>query len=143
MRKAQEGDTVKVHYTGTLEGGEVFDSSREREPIEFTIGSKGLIAGFASAVVGMAVGDTTSVDIPPEEAYGEPRDELVIKVGRAEFPEDITPEAGLGITIKHPKAGAVDTVITEVHDEFVIMDANPPLAGKTLNFEIEMIEISG
>ena len=141
MGKAKKGDTVKVHYTGTFGDGTVFDSSREREPLEFKLGEKMLIPGFEAAVEGMEEGDTQSVSISPENAYGERSNELVMVVGREEFPENIDPEVGLALTAQHPEAGVIETVITEVTDEKVTIDANHPLAGQELTFEIELLEI--
>jgi peptidylprolyl isomerase len=141
MGKAKKGDTVKVHYTGTLGDGTVFDSSREREPLEFKLGEKMLIPGFEAAVEGMEKGNTRTVSISPEDAYGERSDELVMVIGREEFPENIDPKVGLALTARHPEAGVIETVITEVTDEKVTIDANHPLAGQELTFEIELVEI--
>lgn len=141
MAKAKMGDTVKVHYTGKLGDGTVFDSSRERGPLEFTIGKKMLIPGFEAAVEGMEEGDTQSVSISPGEAYGERMDELVMVVQRSEFPENIDPQVGLALTVRHPEAGVIETRITEVTDDDVTIDANHPLAGQELTFEIELVEI--
>ncbi|MCK4911501.1 MAG: peptidylprolyl isomerase [Thermodesulfovibrionales bacterium] len=142
MKKAGEGDTVKVHYTGKLDDGTVFDSSVGREPLEFTMGAGMMISGFERAVEGMAVGETTSVNILPEDAYGVRRDDMVVRVGRKDFPENITPEVGVAVTMQHPESGQFDAMISEVTEEAVMLDANHPLAGKSLNFDIEVLEIS-
>lgn len=142
MKKASEGDKIKVHYTGKLDDGTVFDSSVGREPLEFTIGEGMMIPGFEKAVEGMAVGETTNVNILPEDAYGARRDDMVVRVGRKDFPKNITPEVGVGVTMRHPESGEFDAMVCEVTDEAIILDANHPLAGKALNFDIEVLEIS-
>ena len=139
--KAKQGDSVKVHYTGKLDDGTVFDSSRDREPLEFTLGEKAVIPGFESAVEGMAVGETATVNIPPAEAYGERRDDMVVKIPRENFPENIDAEVGVMVTMNHPEAGQFDASIAGISDSEIILDANHPLAGKALNFEIELVEI--
>lgn len=142
MSKVKEGDKVKVHYTGTLEDGTVFDSSREREPIEFTLGDGQLIPGFEKAVIGMSEGDSTKVDIPSEEAYGERRDDLEIEVAKTELPDEVEPQVGVQLQVKQNDSGrAIPVRITKVSDEQVTLDANHPLAGKDLTFEIELVEI--
>ena len=105
MSKVKEGDKVKVHYTGTLKDGTVFDSSREREPLEFTLGEGQLIPGFEKAVLGMTAGDTTSVDIPSDEAYGERRDDLEIEVAKEELPDDVDAEVGVQLQVKQNDTG--------------------------------------
>jgi len=139
----KEGDTVKVHYTGTIADGTVFDSSREREPLEVTLGEGKLIPGFEKAVVGMNVGDTSKVTIPSEEAYGEKREDMVIDVDRGQIPPDIKPEVGQQLQIQQKDGGAIPVVITEITDETVQLDANHPLAGQELTFEIEVVEVVG
>jgi len=143
LSKVKEGDKVKVHYTGTLDDGTVFDSSREREPIEFTLGEGQLIPGFEKAVIGMEKGESTKVDIPTEEAYGERRDDLEIEVAKTELPDEIEPEIGVQLQVKQNDSGrAIPVRITQVSDEKVTLDANHPLAGKDLTFEIELVEIT-
>ncbi len=143
MSKVKQGDTVKVHYTGTLSDGSVFDSSRERDkPLEFTLGEGQLIPGFEKAVEGMSVGDSTSVDIPSDEAYGERRDDLEMEVSKNELPDNIDPEVGMQLQMQQQQNGqAIPVQITEVGDETVTLDANHPLAGKDLTFEIEVVEV--
>ncbi len=143
MATIKEGDTVKVHYTGTIADGTVFDSSREREPLEVTLGEGKLIPGFEKAVVGMNVGDTSKVTIPSEEAYGEKREDMVIDVDRGQIPPDIKPEVGQQLQIQQKDGGAIPVVITEITDETVQLDANHPLAGQELTFEIEVVEVVG
>ncbi|MBP3191320.1 FKBP-type peptidyl-prolyl cis-trans isomerase [Natronogracilivirga saccharolytica] len=141
MATIKEGDTVKVHYTGKVSDGTVFDSSKEREPLEFTVGEGKLIPGFEKAVVGMNPGDTTTVSIPTEEAYGEKRDDMVVDVERNQIPDDIDPEVGQQLQIQQKDGGAIPVVITNVTDDTVKLDANHPLAGQELTFEIEVVEV--
>ena len=141
MKSAGSGNTVKVHYTGTLEDENVFDSSRERDPLEFIIGDGQMIPGFENAVTGMSVGDTKTVKIPANEAYGVHREELVVKIDRAQFPDNIVPIAGLQLSLKSPDGKIVNAVITSVEGDSVSLDANHPLAGKDLTFDIELMEI--
>jgi len=139
----KEGDTVKVHYTGTIADGTVFDTSKEREPLEFTLGEGKLIPGFEKAVIGMEVGDTSKVTIPSGEAYGEKREDMVIDVERGQIPPDIKPEVGQQLQIQQKDGGAIPVVITDVSDASVQLDANHPLAGQDLTFEIEVVEVVG
>ena len=142
MSQAKQGDTVKVHYTGKLKDGSVFDSSREREPLEFTLGEGQLIPGFEDAVEGMEEGADTTVDIPVDKAYGQPQDELTMEVPKTELPEDIEPEVGMQLQVQQQQDGrAIPVKITEVKDETITLDANHPLAGKDLVFDIELVEI--
>lgn len=143
MSQVKDGDTVKVHYTGTLEDGTVFDTSREREPLEFTLGNGQLIPGFEKAVLGMAEGDTTEVSIESDNAYGERRDDLELEVSKTDLPEEIDPEVGMQLQMQQEEGRAIPVQITNVEEEIVTLDANHPLAGKDLNFEIELVEING
>ena len=140
-KKAAVGDKVKVHYTGTLEDGTVFDSSVGQEPLEVVIGKTGLIKGFSDALIGMKVGDVKNISIPPEEAYGPYRPEMVMVAPRDQVPEDVTLEVGRQLQFDRPGGGIAIATITELTDSTVTIDGNHPLAGKTLNFEIEMVEI--
>lgn len=139
--QAQTGDTVRVHYTGRLDDGSVFDSSRDREPLEFTLGEGQVIAGFDSAVTGMSPGQTETVTIPADEAYGEKREDLVFAVPREQLPPEITPEVGMQLQMQQGQQVAVVT-ITRVEPSQVTIDANHPLAGKDLTFDLELVEIS-
>ena len=141
MKSAESGSAVRVHYTGTLDDGNVFDSSRERDPLEFTIGSGQLIKCFEDTVLGMTAGDVRTVKIQAAEAYGDRRDELVITINKQQFPENISPAEGLQLDLKSPDGSVLNAIITTVEEESVILDANHPLAGKDLNFDIELIEI--
>lgn len=141
MAKVAPGDTVKVHYTGKLEDDTVFDSSVNKEPIEFTLGQRQLIPGFEQAVIGMEPGDQKSVNIPMDEAYGPHRDDMILEVKNEEFPEHITPEVGLQLQLSQPNGQTIDVIITNMENEMVTLDANHPLAGKNLIFDIELVEI--
>jgi peptidylprolyl isomerase len=138
MRQAGKGDTVKVHYTGALKDGTVFDSSRDREAMQVTLGSGTLIGDFEDALVGMAVGDTKKVEVPSANAYGPRREELVIRVESSEFPPHLAPREGLSLNLKGPEDQVIQAVITEVSGDSVTIDANHPLAGEDLTFDIEL-----
>lgn len=140
MSKVKEGDTVKVHYTGTLKNGEVFDSSKDKEPLEFTLGEGQLIPGFEKAVIGMAIGDSASIEIPSDEAYGEEREDLIINVPKDQLPEDITPQVGMQLQVNQGNGQPIPVRIKEVGEAELTLDANHPLAGKDLSFEIELVE---
>jgi len=139
--KAKSGDTVKVHYTGRLEDGTVFDSSHGREPLEFTVGEGQVIEGFEKAVVGMDVNESKTVDIPAGEAYGEYRDELLLEVDRGQFPSHIEPRIGQDLQIQEPGGVVFPVTVTRVTEGTVTLDANHPLAGKPLSFEIELVGV--
>jgi peptidylprolyl isomerase len=140
MTEAREGDTVRVHYTGTLANGSVFDSSRGREPLEFTLGEGRVIAGFDEAVTGMTPGEERQVTIPADEAYGSHREELVITISRDQFPEGMEPAVGLQLQLGQGGQRLVAR-ITSVAADAVTLDANHPLAGEDLTFDLELIEI--
>lgn len=141
MAEAKFGDTVKVHYTGRFDTGEVFDSSENHDPLTFTIGQGHVIPGFENAVVGMNTGETKTEKIPAEDAYGVYSNELVLTVNKSNFPKEISPEVGQQLEVKNPNGEAFPVVITEVHEETVTLDANHPLAGKDLIFEIELVDV--
>ncbi|HEX6924892.1 MAG TPA: peptidylprolyl isomerase [Longimicrobiaceae bacterium] len=140
MDRAQPGDTVRVHYTGSLEDGSVFDSSRGRDPLEFTVGSGRVISGFDQAVTGMAEGEERTVTIPAAEAYGDHRDDLVFSVPREQFPPGMEPAVGLEVQLTQGGQRAIAR-ISEVTDDAVTLDANHPLAGKDLTFDLELVEL--
>jgi peptidylprolyl isomerase len=137
---AKQGDTVQVHYTGTLTDGTVFDSSTGRDPLEFTIGEEQVIPGFESAVVGLGIGDRKEVAIGPEDAYGPRHPDRVFVVSRSQLPDEIEPRPGMMLQGRMPD-GSVDLVVTNVSDEGVTLDANHPLAGKELHFAVELVAI--
>lgn len=141
MSKVKNGDTVKVHYTGKLEDGSIFDSSQQRDPLEITLGEGKLIPGFEKAVVGLAVGDTTTATIESAEAYGERREDLELSIERNQLPEEIEPEVGMQLQLNQPNGQPVPVQITNIEDENITIDANHPLAGKDLTFDIELVEI--
>ncbi len=140
MERASTGDTVRVHYTGTLADGSVFDSSRGREPLEFTLGEGRVIAGFDSAGSGMSPGEERQVIIPAEEAYGSHRPELVFTVPRDQFPDGMEPAVGLEVQLTQGGQQAIAR-ISEVADGSVTLDANHPLAGRELTFDLQLVEI--
>ncbi len=140
MGQAQNGDTVRVHYTGTLDDGTVFDSSKGREPIEFTVGSGQVIAGFEEAVSGMGVGEAKTVTIPAAQAYGERREELLLQVERSQFPADVEPQVGQQFQMSQGEQNFVVNV-AEVAGDRITLDANHPLAGRDLTFELELVDV--
>lgn len=141
MTTAAQGDTVKVHYTGKLDDGTVFDSSAGREPLEFTIGGHAVIPGFEAAVEGLAVGEKKTVVIGPEDAYGPRHEGKIVSVDRSRLPDGLTPQPGMVLQAPGPE-GTLHFTITEVSGDLVTLDANHPLAGQQLTFEIEVAEIS-
>ena len=140
MSKAKHGDTVRVHYTGTLEDGQEFDSSRGLDPLTFTIGAGAVIQGFDDAVTGMSEGDEKRVTILAEKAYGPHRDELTLRLPRAELPPDLELEEGAQLRMEQGDQSVVVTV-RALDDETVTLDANHPLAGEALTFDLHLVEI--
>jgi len=140
MRQAKKGDKVSVHYTGTLKDGSPFDSSEGRDPLQFTLGAGQVVPGFDAAVTGMTKGETKKVTIPAAEAYGAPRAELLLKVPRAQVPPGMDPRVGQRLQVGRGQ-DAIPVVVREVDDETVTLDANHPLAGEDLTFELELVEI--
>jgi FKBP-type peptidyl-prolyl cis-trans isomerase 2 len=141
MEQAKQGDTVKVHYKGTLEDGTVFDSSLERDPLVFTLGAGRVISGFDEAVRGMHEGESKAARVPAEKAYGQHRDDMVLDVSREDIPADIELQPGQQLQLQQENAQPVPVMVTDVSDEAVTLDANHPLAGKNLMFELELLEI--
>jgi peptidylprolyl isomerase len=141
MVQAKSGDTVKIHYTGKLNDGTVFDSSVNREPLEFTLARGQVIPGFEQAVLGMTPGESKTQTIPMTQAYGPYREEMVIQVNREQLPPDLAPEVGQQLQVQQPDGQAVPVFITEVTDSQVTLDANHPLAGEDLIFDIQLVEI--
>ena len=142
MDKAKQGNCVKVHYRGSLDSGEVFDTSQDREPLEFTIGEGRVIAGFEDAVIGMIPGEEKSVRIPSAEAYGPRREEMVAVFNSGQFPEDLAPAVGQILQLKRDDGMLIQVMVTDVTGDQVTLDANHPLAGKDLTFDLKLIEIT-
>ncbi len=141
MPQAQSGDTVSVHYSGRLSDGTVFDSSEGREPLTFVVGSGQVIPGFDQGVVGMSPGDTRTIDIPAHQAYGAYQDGLSVQVDRSQFPDGVTPEVGQQFEVGQLDGSSVIVTVTEVSPTSVTLDANHPLAGEDLTFDIELIDV--
>jgi len=141
MSKAKNGDTVKVHYTGTLEDGTQFDSSLKREPLEFTIGGKQVIPGFENAVIGLEEGEKTTIKIPPAEGYGEYDEKLRFVFDKSQFPEDLELKPGLRLNMQGEGDKVAVFTVVDILDDQVILDGNHPLVGRTLVFDLELIEI--
>jgi len=140
MAQAKEGDTVKVHYTGKLDDGTVFDSSREREPLEFVIGNKQIIPGFENGIIGMDIGESKTIVIPPEEAYGPRHPGWPRTVKKEQLPEGLTPQVGGILQVQQPDGGVIQVVIANVGEDEITLD-NHPLAGQALHFDVELVEV--
>jgi len=141
VRAVKEGDVASVHYTGSLDSGEVFDSSKDREPLEFVAGSGQLIKGFDSAVMGMKVGDKKKINLEPKDAYGDRDERRIQGVPRNMLPKAPEPEPGMMLVMRTPTGQALPAKIEKVEKDVVTIDFNHPLAGKKLNFEIEIVDI--
>ena len=142
MATVKSGDTVKVHYTGKFDTGEVFDTSEGSEPLSFTVGAGQVIPGFDEALLGMQTGEVKDIVVPPEQAYGERIEELVQTISREQFQlGDVEPELGMAIEMQTPQ-GNIPLVITELNDTDVTLDANHPLAGESLHFVLTLVEIA-
>ncbi|MCU7812607.1 MAG: peptidylprolyl isomerase [Candidatus Thiodiazotropha sp. (ex Notomyrtea botanica)] len=141
MRQVQEGDTVRIHYTGTLDNGTQFDTSAGQDPIEFTLGKKDVIPGFEDGVKGMQVGDQKKIHIPAEEAYGERNDSLVEQVPLQNFPDDLELQIGMQLQAQSPNGENFNVIVTALNEEAATIDGNHPLAGEALNFDLELVEI--
>lgn len=142
MQQVKNGDTVRVHYHGTLTDGSTFDSSEGREPLEFIVGEGQVIKGFDDAMVDMKVGDKKTVNIPVADAYGERRDDMMMQYPKTEFPDDMTPEPGMQLHMSDNSGNVFPVLIAEVLEDVVLLDANHPLAGQDLTFEIELVSIA-
>ncbi len=141
MSHAKSGDTVKIHYTGTLDDGTQFDSSAGRDPLEFEVGSGQVISGFDKAVEGMAVGDSKNVRLEPDEAYGPRHEQLVQEVDRSMLPDDLDPREGMALQSSSPDGQVMQFMVTAVSEQSITVDANHPLAGQALSFDIELVDI--
>ena len=141
MTQVKSGDTVRIHYTGTLAGGETFDSSEGRDPLEFTVGSGQIIPGLDAALPGMSVGDTKKVEVPADQAYGQPDPNARQAVPRSDIPDHIPLDPGTQLQMQTPQGQVVPVTVVEATDEQVMLDANHPLAGQDLTFAIELVSI--
>ncbi|HZF64048.1 MAG TPA: peptidylprolyl isomerase [Chitinophagaceae bacterium] len=141
MQQVKDGDKVRVHYNGKLRTGETFDSSQGRDPLEFTVGSGQVIKGFDEGVKGMQIGDKRIVEIAVEDAYGEKEESRVVEFPKAQFPGDMNPEVGMQLMMSDGQGHSIPVTIVEVKEENVVLDANHPLAGEDLIFDIELVEI--
>jgi len=141
MAHAKNGDLVKVHYTGKLEDGTIFDSSVDREPLEFTLGRGDVISGFEETVIGMQPDESKSATLPPEKAYGPHHPEMMVTVEKDRFPEDLQPEVGQQLQMRQEEGRTIVVAVTDVSESSVTLDANHPLAGKDLTFDIHLVEI--
>ena len=142
MNKVKKGDHVKVHYTGKLTSGEQFDSSKGKQPLAFTVGAGQMIKGFDEAIPGMEVGEKKTINIAPENAYGEKNIEAIIEFPKSNIPEDMKLEPGMKLQLQNEQGHPIPVVVTEVKEDVVVLDANHELAGKELVFDIELVEIS-
>lgn len=143
MQQVKKGDTVKVHYHGKLNDGTTFDSSQGREPLEFEVGGGMVIPGFDKGVTGMSVGEKRTITIPADEAYGDKHEEMIMEFPKDRFPGDMVPEPGMQLNMSNGTGQNFPVVIVEVKEDVVILDANHPLAGEELIFDLELVEIKG
>jgi FKBP-type peptidyl-prolyl cis-trans isomerase 2 len=141
MTEAKQGDTVRVHYTGRLQDGTVFDSSQDREPLEFTIGENKVIPGFEQAVIGMDTGESKTAELEADQAYGQHSEQMVLEIDRDQVPEDVDLEIGGRLQLRRQDGGTAIVTVTNITDSNVTLDGNHPLAGKDLTFDIELVEI--
>lgn len=141
MQQVKKGDVVKVHYTGKLTNGEQFDSSTGREPLEFIVGAGQMIKGFDKAMPGMSVGQKKTVNIPPDEGYGEKIEEAIIEFPRENVPADMPLEIGMSLELRSESGQPIPVTIEDIREDVIVLDANHSLAGKELVFDIELVEI--
>ena len=142
MQQVKNGDTISVHYHGKLTDGSTFDTSDGREPLEFKVGGGQVIKGFDDAVLGMQVGDKKTVTIPVADAYGDRRDDMMMEYPKSDFPDDMKPEVGMELQMSDNEGNVFPVLIAEVMDDVVILDANHPLAGEDLTFDLELVTIA-
>jgi len=141
MQQVKSGDTIRVHYHGKLTDGTTFDSSEGREPLEFEVGSGMVIPGFDDGVTGMTIGEKKTINIPADEAYGQKEKERIMDFPIDRFPPDMVPEVGMQLSMNNGEGGEIPVIIISVKEELVTLDANHPLAGETLIFDLELVEI--
>ena len=142
MAQVKKGDTIQVHYHGTLTDGTIFDSSNGREPLEFEVGGGMVIEGFDNGVLGMTIGEKRTVNIPADQAYGPKNDDMIMEFPLDRFPADLVPEVGMQLNMSNTEGDQFPVVIVEVADEHVLLDANHPLAGKDLIFDLELVTVT-
>jgi peptidylprolyl isomerase len=142
MSVVKNGDNVKVHYTGKLVNGEQFDSSAGREPLEFTVGAGMMIKGFDDAMPGMKLGEKKTINIAPEDGYGERNPQAIIEFPKEQVPEEMKLEPGMPLTLSDQAGNPVPVIVVEVKDDIIVLDANHFLAGQELIFDIELVEIA-
>ena len=141
MTQAKKGDKVQVNYKGYLDDGTIFDSSEGKNPLDVTLGSGAVIPGFDAALTGMEVGDKKTVKIPMDQAYGNHNAEMVMQIPKSQIPPDLKPEIGDKLQVGGPSGELIAVVVVDIDDEFIVLDANPPLAGKDLTFDLELVAI--
>jgi len=141
MSQVQTGDTVKVHYTGSLGDGRIFDSSTGREPLEFTVGAHQVVPGFEQAVLGMSLGESKTALIPADQAYGQRDNRLVIRVDKGQLPPNMTVKLNDRLQMRSNDGRVMNVVVAEIADDSIVLDGNHFLAGQDLTFEIELVEI--
>ena len=142
MTQAKSGDTVKIHYVGKLADGTVFDTSNNKDPLQFTVGKGQVIEGFDEAVTGMVVGETKTAKIPCEKGYGPRNDNMIIVVDKKQVPPELKPEVGQRLEVGSASGELLAVTVIEVSEETITLDANPPLAGEDLTFDLELLEIA-
>ncbi|MBC5841875.1 peptidylprolyl isomerase [Flavobacterium sp. F-380] len=142
MTQVKENNTVKVHYTGKLANGQVFDTSEGKEPLAFTLGQGSLIPGFEKGLIAMKLNEKKTINITKDDAYGDPREDLIIEVPKSELPQEMAPEVGMGLVSRTPEGQEMNLLVVEVREESVVLDGNHPLAGKDLIFDLEVVEIT-
>lgn len=141
MNQVKENNTVKVNYTGKLSDGQIFDTSEGREPLEFTLGQGQLIPGFEKGVIDMKLNEKKTITIAKEEAYGDVNPALIQEVSKTDLPQDMTPEVGMGLVSKTQDGRETNLMVVEVKENTIVLDANHPLAGKDLVFDLEVVDI--
>jgi peptidylprolyl isomerase len=141
MQQVKNGDTIKVHYSGKLKDGTTFDSSEGREPFEFEVGAGHVIRGFDNGVLGMEVGQKKTVDIPVEQAYGPEDPQMLMEFPLDRLPKELNPEAGMELMMRDQEGNSIPAIVAEVKENSILLDANHPLAGEDLIFELELLEI--
>lgn len=141
MAGAKSGDTVKINFTGRLEDGTVIETSKDRDPLEFKIGEGNVIAGLEQGVIGMAAGDQKTILVPPEDGFGQPQEDLVVEIKKSEFPEDVEFAVDAYLNIESADGMEFQARVVEIKEDTVILDANHPLSGVAISYDVELLEI--